>query len=169
MNCEKSARTQRANSKSCLHLAFILACGWAIAPRYAGRKRGGGDRLPMGRKERLPGHRAAAPWCGLNTVLLEDARDCGSAELEADVLEGSAEPSVAPARVLPGHRHQLRGGIAPFSAGALLRGELPSYFAATSRRYHLKSVSGSRESRSPPTACARLAFPSPREAGARHS
>src|ERR1017187_2034246 len=76
----------------------------------------------MGRKERLPGHRAAAPWCGLNTVLLEDARDCGPAELEADVLEGSAEPSVAPARVLPGHRHQLRGGIAPFSAGALLRG-----------------------------------------------
>jgi len=68
---------------------------------------GCGDGTPVRPEKRLPRHRPSPERSGLDAVLGEDALDGGPSEFEAEVLECTAKPRVAPRRILARHREQL--------------------------------------------------------------
>jgi hypothetical protein len=67
-----------------------------------GEEVGRRDQARMRPEEGLPGHRLAALGRGFQAVLGEDALDRVSSELVAEVAECTADPGVAPTRVLGG-------------------------------------------------------------------
>ncbi|HTB73199.1 MAG TPA: hypothetical protein VK762_08135, partial [Polyangiaceae bacterium] len=66
-----------------------------------------GDGTPVRFEKGLPGHRLSSEGSGLDAVLGEDALDGRPSEVEAQVLECTAKPRVAPRRILARHRQQL--------------------------------------------------------------
>ena len=92
-----------------------------------------GDGTPVRLEKGLPRHRPSPERSGLDAVLGEDALDGRPSEVEAQVLECTAKPRVAPRRILARHRQQLldlvtsAGGTAGTAAGTtpvVLRSDL---------------------------------------------
>src|SRR5262245_15133012 len=85
-----------------------------------GEEVGRGDHAEVRLEEGLPRHRSAALGRGLQAILGEDALDRVSSQLVTKVAERTADPGVAPGRVLGGKADDQalqRGGCAR-SAGA---------------------------------------------------
>ena len=70
-----------------------------------GEEVGSGDLTEVGLQEGLPGHALAALWCRLDAMFEEDPLDGVAADIDAEVVEGSADPRVSPAHVLKRHAH----------------------------------------------------------------
>jgi len=87
-----------------------------------------GDRSQVGLYERCPRILSLSLRRRLNAVLGEDPLDGGPPDVVAHVVQGVAQPRVAPGRVPRGHlqqqSHDLSGLLQP-------RFLLPSYLAAT--------------------------------------
>jgi len=98
--------------------------------------------VPMRGEERLPRHVRAALRCRLNAVILEDRFDRVAGDVVTETLEPTADARVAPGRVLLCHADTsaARSGLVLGRPGR--RAFEPSYFFATSVRYHGRIVSG---------------------------
>src|SRR5215813_9234741 len=70
-----------------------------------GEEVGRRDHAEVRPEERRPRHRLAALGCGFQAVLGEDALDRVPSELVTEIAECTADPGVAPARVLRSEPH----------------------------------------------------------------
>src|SRR5262245_56610351 len=94
-------------------------------------------------EEGLPRHLRAAFWCGVDARVLQDGFNRVPREVVAEVLQRAADTSIAPGRTLVRHAHDECGDVRLRGRSPGRRFE-PSYFWATSVRYHRRIVRVSR-------------------------